>query len=260
MQENAMPGLTAFSVFRQHVSRLQHAWSLSHPWRVRAMPRRVKPDRSSAEAIHPDSQKASRAMPPLTGVGERCAPRATWSCIDEPLKSPGRSRSSSLPTPVKGRAWRHRLLRKAFMSTVTAHPRSLKLPGMLDEPGGSLPSTCSQGHAVQNGHLVLNAKQCWVGEARSRRCVTPIHGREVPHGLHILMKVPDRIAQLAIKSQAPEASEGSPVPLLKVASPKLTSPHEKSTRGIIGSQSSVRQARGIHAARRRKSQAQISAA
>ena len=50
-------------------------------------------------------------MPPLTGVGERCAPRATWSCIDEPLKPPGRSRSASLPTPVKGRAWRHRLLR-----------------------------------------------------------------------------------------------------------------------------------------------------
>jgi hypothetical protein len=50
-------------------------------------------------------------MPPLTGVGERCAPRATWSCIDELLKPPGRSRSASLPTPGKGRAWRHRLLR-----------------------------------------------------------------------------------------------------------------------------------------------------
>jgi hypothetical protein len=73
-------------------------------------------------------------MPPLTGVGERCAPRATWSCIDEPLKSPGRSRSASLPTPVKGRFSRHRLLRAPGMSTVPATPPSLKLPGMLDEP------------------------------------------------------------------------------------------------------------------------------
>ena len=78
-------------------------------------------------------------MPPLTGVGERCAPRATWSCIDEPLKPPGRSRSASLPTPVKGRAWRHRLLRAPGMSNVPATPPSLKLPGMLDEPLGSLP-------------------------------------------------------------------------------------------------------------------------
>ena len=78
-------------------------------------------------------------MPPWTGVGERCAPRATWSCIDEPLKTPGRSRSASLPTPVKGRFSRHRLLRAAGMSTVAATPPSLKLPGMLDEPVGSLP-------------------------------------------------------------------------------------------------------------------------
>jgi hypothetical protein len=88
---------------------------------------------------------------------------------------------------------------------------------MLDEPGGSLPLTCSQGHAVHNGHVALNANSGWVGEARSRRCVTPIHGREVPQGLQILMKVPDRIAQSAGKSQAPKAREGSPVPLLKVA-------------------------------------------
>jgi len=59
-------------------------------------------------------------MPPLPGVGERCAPRATWSCIDEPLKPPGRSRSASLPTPGKGRFSRHRLLREAFMSHMAA--------------------------------------------------------------------------------------------------------------------------------------------
>ena len=178
-------------------------------------------------------------------MGERRAPRATWSCIDEPLQSAGRSRSASLPTPVKGRFSRHRLLREAFMGTVTTPPRSLKLPGMLDESSGSPPTTCFRGPAVQNRHMVLNAKNCWVGEVRSRRCVTPIHGQEVLQGLQILMRVPDRIAQLATKSQAPQAREGSPVPLLKVASPKLTSPHEKSTRGIIGSQSSVRQSRGL---------------
>ena len=76
-------------------------------------------------------------MPPLTGVGERCAPRATWSCIDEPLKSPGRSRSASLPTPVKGRFSRHRLLRAAGMSHMAVPRPSLKLPGLLDEPVGS---------------------------------------------------------------------------------------------------------------------------
>jgi len=77
-------------------------------------------------------------MPPLTEEGERCAPRATWSCIDEPLKSPGRSRSSSLPSSVKGRAWRHRLLRAPGMSHMAVPQPSLKLPGMLDEPVGSL--------------------------------------------------------------------------------------------------------------------------
>jgi hypothetical protein len=28
-------------------------------------------------------EPGARAMPPLTAVGERCAPRATWFCIDE---------------------------------------------------------------------------------------------------------------------------------------------------------------------------------
>src|SRR3989442_15039206 len=28
-------------------------------------------------------EPGARAMPPLTGVGERFAPRATWFCIDE---------------------------------------------------------------------------------------------------------------------------------------------------------------------------------
>jgi hypothetical protein len=27
-------------------------------------------------------------MPPLTGLGERCAPRATWFCIDERMYLP----------------------------------------------------------------------------------------------------------------------------------------------------------------------------
>jgi hypothetical protein len=47
---------------------------------------------------------------------------------------PGRSRASSLSTQVKGRAWRHRLLRTPGMSTLVTLPRSLKPPEMLDEP------------------------------------------------------------------------------------------------------------------------------
>jgi hypothetical protein len=39
-------------------------------------------------------------MPPLPGVGERLSPRATWSCIDEPLKLPGRSRSCRVYPPL----------------------------------------------------------------------------------------------------------------------------------------------------------------
>src|SRR6266436_9845136 len=45
---------------------------------------------------------------------------------------PGRSRSSSLVLLVKGRAWRHRLLRAPGMSHVGASLPSLPLSGMLD--------------------------------------------------------------------------------------------------------------------------------
>src|SRR6266446_8907478 len=86
---------------------------------------------------HPDPrfcEPGARAMPPLTGVGERFAPRATWSCIDEPLQRPGRSRSASLPTPVKGRAWRHRLLRAPGMSGRFSSLTEPQAPRMLDEP------------------------------------------------------------------------------------------------------------------------------
>src|SRR6266700_4487851 len=33
-------------------------------------------------------EPGARAMPPLTWVGERFAPRATWSCIDDLYRSP----------------------------------------------------------------------------------------------------------------------------------------------------------------------------
>src|SRR5436190_16010607 len=69
---------------------------------------------------------------------------------------------------------------------------------------------------VQKGRTACQSSFL-AGEARSRRCVAPIHGREVPRGLQILMKVPDRIAQSARKSQAPKAREGSPASLPKVA-------------------------------------------
>ena len=166
--------------------------------------------------------------------------------MDEPLQSTGRSRSARLPTPVKGQFSRHRLLRAAFMSHVSAPPRSRhRSQGCADSPGGSLPLPCSQGHAVQNGHLVLNAKRCWVGEARSRRCVTPIHGREVPQGLQMLMKVPDRIAQSSRRSQAPESQEGSSVPLPRVASLERPLLKKKSTHIFVQIQDPVRDSQGL---------------
>jgi hypothetical protein len=82
-------------------------------------------------------------MPPLTEQGERLSPRATWSCIDEPLKSAGRSRSASLPCSVKGRAGRHRLLRAAGMSRRLCTPTEPQALRMLDEPTAPFPSASS---------------------------------------------------------------------------------------------------------------------
>src|SRR5258708_778629 len=114
---------------------------VSHPGHTERIPgKRSRGPQPSPAALPGSCEPAARAMPPLPGVGERCAPRATWSCIDEPRKPAGRSRSASLPTPGKGRAWRHRLLRAAGMSHMAAPRPSLKLPGMLDEPVGSLAS------------------------------------------------------------------------------------------------------------------------
>ncbi len=52
---------------------------------------------------------------------------------------PGRSRSASLVPLVKGRAWRHRLLRAPGMSHWVASRPNLKLSGMLDEPTARYP-------------------------------------------------------------------------------------------------------------------------
>jgi hypothetical protein len=54
---------------------------------------------------------------------------------------PGRSRSASLAPLVKGRAWRHRLLRAPGMSHVGASRPSLQLSEMLDEPTARCSST-----------------------------------------------------------------------------------------------------------------------
>ena len=115
-------------------------------------------------------EPGARAMPPWTGVGERCAPRATWSCIDELLQPAGRSRSASLPTPVQGRAGRHRLLRAPGMSHVAAIAPRLKLPGMLDEPAGSLPRP-------RTAHLLRGTEVAW--EAGTRwRAAADVEGRQ----------------------------------------------------------------------------------
>ena len=116
-------------------------------------------------------------MPPLTRVCERWAPRATWSCIDEPLKPPGRSRSASLHTPVKGQAWRHRLLRAPGMSNVPATPPCLKLPGMLDEPLGSLPLTGSvelSANGMSSGRPLWKPKHFALGRRIFERTILPI--------------------------------------------------------------------------------------
>src|SRR5450755_2171849 len=47
-------------------------------------------------------------MPPLTGVCEPYGPRVTWSCIAATTAQVTLA-LPSLHTPVKGRAWRHRL-------------------------------------------------------------------------------------------------------------------------------------------------------
>jgi hypothetical protein len=132
-------------------SHLSQSYRLSHSWKLRKALHLYSALPSSVPRF---SEPAARAMPPLIGVGERYAPRATWSCIDEPLKSPSRSRSASLPTPIKGRTWRHRLLRAAGMSTIAAPPPRLKLPRMLDEPVGLLPllgpvNCLSQVHSME---------------------------------------------------------------------------------------------------------------
>src|SRR6266516_100897 len=53
---------------------VQQEESLRSPHRCKGLP--VHPQRSVESGVW--------VMPFLTGVGERCAPRATWFCIDEP--------------------------------------------------------------------------------------------------------------------------------------------------------------------------------
>ncbi len=56
---------------------------------------------------------------------------------------PGRSRSSSLVPLVKGRAWRHRLLRAPGMCKRFSLPTEPQdSPGMLDELSALFPSSC----------------------------------------------------------------------------------------------------------------------
>jgi hypothetical protein len=76
-------------------------------------------------------------------------------CIDERTPSPGRSRSASLVLAVKGRAWRHRLLRAPGMCRRFSLPTEPQaLPGMLDEPDGSLPHSDGLISFVSPSHLL----------------------------------------------------------------------------------------------------------
>jgi hypothetical protein len=74
---------------------------------------------------------------------------------------PGRSRSSSLIPLVKGRAWRHRLLRAPGMSHLLASRPSLQLSEMLDEPTARYLSTWGSSSISQLYRIL--------GESRSTR-------------------------------------------------------------------------------------------
>ena len=63
-------------------------------------------------------------MPPLTGVCEPYGPRVTWYCIAAATAQVTLA-LPSLHTPVKGRAWRHRLFPPNGLTEHTAHRRAL---------------------------------------------------------------------------------------------------------------------------------------
>src|SRR6266487_5439526 len=92
-------------------------------------------------------EPGARAMPPLTWVGERFAPRATWSCIDDLFRSPVAlalrvyppSQGSGLAASLAPRPWHGQRL------STSAEPQA---PRMLDEPDGSpCPLNCLPAHA-----------------------------------------------------------------------------------------------------------------
>jgi hypothetical protein len=72
-------------------------------------------------------------MPPLTGVGERCAPRATWSCIDEHYRSPVALALRVYP-PSQGSG------RAASLAPRSWHERAFEYPDWASSSQGCLMS------------------------------------------------------------------------------------------------------------------------
>jgi hypothetical protein len=87
-------------------------------------------------------------MPPLTGMGERYAPRATWSCIDERNHSPVALALRVYP-PRQGSGLAASPVPRPGMSTMVAPRPSLKRPGMLDEPTALLRLSSRVAHSSQ---------------------------------------------------------------------------------------------------------------
>ncbi len=81
-------------------------------------------------------------MPPLTGVGERCAPRATWSCIDEHYRSPVALALRVYP-PSQGSG------RAASLAPRSWHERAFEYPDWASSSQGCADRACgSQGQAA----------------------------------------------------------------------------------------------------------------
>jgi hypothetical protein len=78
-------------------------------------------------------------MPPLPGVGQALYAESDQGYALMSVILPGRSRTLSLPTPGKGQARRHRLLRvPACMGTMGAPPWVPQAPRMRGFASGSL--------------------------------------------------------------------------------------------------------------------------
>ena len=80
-------------------------------------------------------------MPPLTGVGERFAPRATWFCIDERTRRQVALARASSTHPCQGSILSASLAPRSWHERAGEHPdRASSSQGCADRACGSLPA------------------------------------------------------------------------------------------------------------------------